>query len=66
MARVWFGIGANAWQNYLLMYVDDGWATALGPGFALQLLALVLLLKAFRVPMSVRKTRGGTEVDWVG
>jgi hypothetical protein len=66
IARTWFGIGANVWENFFLMYVDDGWATALGPDFALQLLALVLLLKALRVPLSVRKTRGGTEVDWVG
>ena len=66
LARTWFGIGADVWQNYFLMYVDDGWATALGPDFVLQLLALVLLLKALRVPLSVRKTRGGTGVDWVG
>ena len=48
------------------MYVDDGWATALGPDFALQLLAMVLLFKILRIPLAARKTRGGTEVDWVG
>jgi hypothetical protein len=25
-ARIWFGLGADVWRNYLLMYVDDGWA----------------------------------------
>ena len=48
------------------MYVDDGWATALGPDFALSLLAVVLFFLALRVPLSAHKTRGGTGVDWVG
>ncbi len=45
-AQVWFGIAASAWDTYLLTYVDDCWATALGPHFALHLLAWVLLGRA--------------------
>ena len=64
--RVWYNIGATFWDLYLLLDVDDGWATALGSDFAVLLLALILYLKALRFPLAARKTHGGTDVDWVG
>ena len=54
VARIWLGIAASEWLVYLLTYVDDLWATAVGPGFEGNLLAVLVLLRALRVPLSAR------------
>ena len=51
---------------WVLLYADDGKATAGGPRFELPLLNHLFLLKVLGTPMKWRKVRGGVQVEWVG
>ena len=51
---------------WVLLYADDGKATAGGPRFELPLLNHLFLLEVLGTPMKWRKVRGGVQVEWVG
>ena len=52
--------------TYLLTFSDDGLVVGAGPRFERSIAIVMLLLAVLDVPLTIRKTRGGTEVGWVG
>ena len=51
---------------WLLTYADDLWFTACGPRAFEALAGALLLLAALGVPLTWKKAKGGSQVDWVG
>ena len=51
---------------YHLLYSDDGWLTSMGDHFWRRMLFWLFVLEVFEIPISWRKVRGGTEVQWIG
>lgn len=49
-----------------LLFADDGWLTAMGEHFGRRLLYWLFCLSLLEVPLSWRKTRGGTQIQWIG
>eukprot|EP00438_Fugacium_kawagutii_P008249 Skav226268 [mRNA] locus=scaffold2708:264535:265680:- [translate_table: standard] len=49
-----------------LLFADDGWLTATGGFFWRKLLFWLFCLDLLEVPLSWKKVRGGTEVQWIG
>ena len=51
---------------WLLLYADDGLATAGGPWFERPLLFHLFLLMVLGTPLKWPKVRGGVQLEWVG
>ena len=51
---------------WVLLYADDGNATASGPFFEMALLYHLLLLCVLGTPLKWPKVRGGIQYEWVG
>ena len=51
---------------WVLLYADDGNATAGGPRFEAPLLVHLLFLEVLGTPMKWKKVKGGVQVEWVG
>ena len=49
-----------------LLFADDGWLTAVGEFFWRKLLFWLFVLEVMEVPLSYKKVRGGTRVQWIG
>eukprot|EP00438_Fugacium_kawagutii_P013025 Skav214740 [mRNA] locus=scaffold3176:133140:134285:- [translate_table: standard] len=49
-----------------LLFADDGWLTATGGFFWRKLLFWLFCLDVLEIPLSWKKVRGGTEVQWIG
>ncbi len=49
-----------------LLFADDGWLTAVGEFFWRKLLFWLFVLEVMEVPISYKKVRGGTEIQWIG
>ena len=54
------------WPLWALLYADDWDLTAVGLAFRHSVLAFALLLVAFGVPLSWKKSKGGFKYSWVG
>lgn len=49
-----------------LIYADDGWLAATGARFWKKILMWLFLYELLEIPITWKKVRGGTEVDWTG
>ena len=49
-----------------LLFADDGWLVAVGDFFWRKLLFWLFVLEVMEVPLSYKKIRGGTKVQWIG
>ena len=49
-----------------LLFADDGWLTAMGEFFWRRLLFWLFVLEVMEVPISYKKVRGGTVIQWIG
>ena len=49
-----------------LLFADDGWLTAVGEFFWRKLLFWLFVLEVMEVPLSYKKVRGGTRIQWIG
>ena len=49
-----------------LLFADDGWLTAVGEFFWRKLLFWLFVLEVMEVPISYKKVRGGTKIQWIG
>eukprot|EP00435_Cladocopium_sp_Y103_P051934 s391_g16.t1 len=49
-----------------LLFADDGWMLAMGAFFWRRLLFWLFILDICEVPLSWKKVRGGTVVQWIG
>ena len=49
-----------------LLFADDGWLTAMGEFFWRRLLFWLFVLEIMEVPISYKKVRGGTTIQWIG
>ena len=52
--------------HWILLYADDGKATAGCPNFERPLLVHLLFLEVLGTPMKWKKVKGGVQVEWVG
>ena len=49
-----------------LLFADDGWMVATGSGYWKKLLFWLFVLELLEVPLSWKKVKGGTRVQWIG
>jgi hypothetical protein len=49
-----------------LLFADDGWMLAIGSFFWRRLLFWLFVLDVCEIPLSWKKVRGGTSVQWIG
>ena len=49
-----------------LLFADDGWMLAIGAFFWRRLLFWLFVLDVCEIPLSWKKVRGGTSVQWIG
>ncbi len=49
-----------------LLFADDGWLVAVGDFFWRRLLFWLFVLEVMEVPISYKKVRGGTRIQWIG
>eukprot|EP00434_Breviolum_minutum_P036054 symbB.v1.2.031930.t2/scaffold3763.1/size50786/1 len=49
-----------------LLFADDGWMVAMGEFFWRRLLFWLFVLEVMGVPLSYKKLRGGTRIQWIG
>ena len=49
-----------------LLFADDGWLVAVGEFFWRRLLFWLFVLEVMEVPLSYKKIRGGTRIQWIG
>jgi hypothetical protein len=66
IVRAMHYILGERWAAYMLLYVDDGKATAFGPHLYTSLVLAVATFVIFRFPLKWEKTGGGLSFDYVG
>ena len=49
-----------------LLFADEGWMVAIGEFFWRRLLFWLFVLEVMEVPLSYKKLRGGTRIQWIG
>ena len=59
-------LGGQALGLLHLLFADDGWLVATGRSYWKKILFWLFVLELMEVPLSWKKVKGGTQVQWIG